>query len=164
MSVETGKEIKASVQRPFDVLDAMRNEMNKVFHRFEAGWPGLQEFAAGPLGGLAVVPRLEVRDENDRFIVEAELPGAKKEDVEISVSNGTLRIKGSKLSTSEKESEGVVMSERSYGAFERAVPLGGNVDADSIDASFENGVLTVTAAKRGDGRSQPRRIEIRDQG
>ncbi len=164
MAGETGKQIETAKQGPFDVLDQMRNEMNRVFQRFESGWPGLQELAGGSLGGLAVVPRMDVHNEKDRFVVEAELPGVDKGDVEVSVVNGMLRIKGTKKSSREEKSEGRVMSERSYGSFERVVALADDVDPATVSAKFDNGVLTVTAGKRPDAKPETRTIEIQQGG
>lgn len=105
-------------------------------------------------------PALNVWEDDDTFTVEAELPGFKNEDVDISVMGGTLTVKGERKP--EAPAGGVWhRRERAFGSFSRIVELGRDVDADKVEASFRNGVLTVSLPKAA--AAKPRRIEVRSQ-
>lgn len=90
-------------------------------------------------------PRLELRDTEKAFVISAELPGMTENDVQIEIANGVLTIRGE--NKSERNGEGKYFPERSYGSFERQIPLD-NVQEDKAEASFKNGVLTIAAEIR----------------
>ena len=98
-------------------------------------------------------------EDKDAVKIVAELPGVKAEDVKISLENQTLTMRGEKRQVAEEKTERVHRYERSYGAFERTFALPGTVDADRIEASYADGLLTVTLPKVE--RARPRQIEIR---
>ena len=132
-----------------DLLLAMRDEVNRLF---DSVFRGFGETAQG-----AAWPSLEVRDNEGEYKVTAELPGVDEKDVELSVQDGVLTIRGEKKSeTEDKERH---FSERTYGRFERRIALG-DIDEDKISASFENGVLTVTAPKSPQAQAKIKRIPI----
>ena len=87
-----------------------------------------------------------------------EIPGVRPEDVRLTVENNVLTIQGSKQQVAEERADRVHRYERTYGAFERSFTLPTTVDANSIKASYENGVLTVTLPKVE--RAKPRQIEV----
>lgn len=138
-------------------LAHFRNEMDDLFHRFlgdwDLGWPGL-----APLGG-GWCPSVDVCEQDDRITVKAELPGVESEDVEVSVHDGTLTIGGEKKEQSEDKGEGFYHSERRYGAFRRDIRLSVGVDADKVEATCRNGVLTVTLPKIEQAKAK--RIEVK---
>ncbi len=89
----------------------------------------------------------------------AEVPGLEEKDIEVLLDDGVLTLKGEKRSeTEDKEKQ---FSERYYGRFERRIPLGTEVKEDQVDATFKNGVLTVTLPKTEKAQSQVKRIAIR---
>ena len=109
-------------------------------------------------GAGAEVPALNVWEDEDKFIAEAELPGVRNEDIEISVMGGTLTLKGERKI--QAPAEGVWhRRERVFGPFTRVVELGRPVDSEGVEASFQHGVLTVTLPKAA--AAKPRRIEVR---
>jgi len=135
---------------------ALHREMNRLFDNF---FRGGMEF---PIGGpnewsIGNWPHVEVSDSDDEVRVVAELPGIEEKDIEVSLQEGMLTIKGEKKS----ENQNAVYSERWQGRFERTVRLGPDVDPDRVSASFKNGVLTVTAQKRPQAQRQSRRIEVK---
>lgn len=103
-------------------------------------------------------PALNVWEDEEKFYAEAELPGFKSEDVEISVMGGTLTLKGERKPDA-PAGGAWHRRERVFRAFTRIVELGRDVDADRVEASFKNGVLTVTLPKAA--AAKPRRIEVR---
>lgn len=115
------------------------------------------------IGGTRMwVPALDVAERGDAYVVHAELPGVSPDQVDVSFEQNVLTIRGTKPASFDVAAEGemrVFASERVHGTFERAVRLPEFVDADRIDASFANGLLTVTVPKAQ--AAQPRKITIR---
>jgi HSP20 family protein len=99
---------------------------------------------------------VEVSDAGSEMKVVAELPGLEQNDVELSLDDGVLTIKGEKKS----ETNGALYSERWHGQFQRSLQLGPDVDPDKVNATFKNGVLTITLAKRPETQRQVKRIQI----
>jgi len=97
-------------------------------------------------------------EKEDRFVVKAELPGMKEEDIDISVTDDTLTIKGEKKSESEVKDEDYYFSECSYGSFLRYVALPSNVDASKIGANFDDGVLEVNLPKMPEVK--PKKVKV----
>ena len=156
---EIEKSPDTAVSRPRDIFGAMREEMDKMFERFEHGfprWPTL--FRQG--NGI-VVPELDVRENSTSITVEAELPGVDEKEVSVTLANGVLTIKGEKKQSKEQKGEDFFRSERSYGAFERSLRLPDTIDEAKVDAKFDKGVLTITAAKKPEAVKAERRIEIK---
>ena len=104
-------------------------------------------------------PKVDVIETEDAVKVEAELPGLAAEDVHVTVSRNVLSIKGEKKQEREEKGDNWYRAERSYGAFERAIPLPQGTDTDQADATFDKGVLTVTFCKTEEGR--PARIAVK---
>jgi HSP20 family protein len=99
-------------------------------------------------------PKVDVIETEDEVKVEAELPGLDAEDVHVTVSHNVLSIKGEKRQEHEEKGENWTRTERSYGAFERAVALPQGTDAEQVEAEFDKGVLTITFAKTGEGKQR----------
>jgi len=113
-----------------------------------------EEFASE---GLA--PRLDVVERNGDFVVKAELPGVKKEDIDISVENGVLTISAeSRSETEEKEGERVIRQERRYGKYLRSLRLGKAVDEKKVKASYKDGILELTLPKAEEVK--PKKISV----
>ena len=104
------------------------------------------------------MPAVDVFEKEDKFVVKAELPGIKEEDIHVSVVGDTLSIRGEKKTETEVKEEDYYRSERSYGSFCRSIPLPSNVDANKIEASFEDGVLEVALPKST--KVKPKRIAV----
>jgi HSP20 family protein len=135
---------------------ALHREMNRIFDDFARGFdlPMLSGgWSAGWSGGW---PHVEVSDTDDNVRVVAEVPGLEEKDIEVTLHNGILTLRGEKKS----ESQGSVYSERWHGRFERSMQLGPDVDPDRVNAAFKNGVLTITVPKRPEAQRQVKRIPI----
>jgi len=135
----------------------LHREMNRlfddVFNRFDAGMPSA-------FGRTAAWPSLEVNATEKELRISAELPGLDPKDVEILVEGDVLTIRGEKKSETEDKSRH--FSERYYGRFERSLRLPFEVEDDKADASFKNGVLTVTLPKSARVAESTKRIAIKD--
>ena len=103
-------------------------------------------------------PALDVYEEKDNFVVKAELPGMKKEEIEVSFQDGSLSISGERQSETKHDDAEVYRAERFFGRFQRTVTLPASVATDKVKASYKDGVLTVTLPKTEDAR--PKQIDV----
>ena len=103
--------------------------------------------------------RVDVKDNGDSYLLEAELPGVKKDDVHIDVEDGMLTISAQMNDHTKEEREGYIMSERRSGTFSRSFSLE-NIQEDAISAEYVDGILRLTMPKQPEERKQTRRIEI----
>lgn len=92
-------------------------------------------------------PRVDVYEKDNSIVVEAEIPGAKKEDIEVKVKDNSIVIRGEVKKEEEKKEENYYRSERFYGRFERVLPLPTDVKVEEAKATFENGILKLTIPK-----------------
>ncbi len=136
---------------PIDRLALLRDEFNRLFE------PGFSPFLREGAGFNEWTPALDVYEEKDDIVVHAELPGLKKEDIEISLHSGLLSISGERKveRTDNGESR---RSERYYGRFSRTVTLPSPVDSDKVQASYKDGVLVVRLPKTEEAK--PRQINV----
>lgn len=104
------------------------------------------------------VPRVDIKEEADRFLILADLPGVDPQDVEVLMDKGILSIKGERQRGVAEQTERFSRIERSYGSFHRRFALPDTADADGITASGHNGVLEISIPKRAE--STPRRIQV----
>lgn len=106
-------------------------------------------------------PRIDVSETRDSYQISAEIPGVKKEDINITLEDGVLTLEAEVHREEKEEKEGrVIRSERRYGKYMRSFNLGSDVSESEIDASFKDGVLTLKAPKREPSQPQRQRIEI----
>ncbi len=106
------------------------------------------------------LPSLDVAETKNDIVVKAEVPGMNPEDIDISLSNGVLTIKGEKKQEREEKEENYHLVERSYGSFTRSIQLPGEVRNDKINASYRNGVLKVTLPKSEEAKKKEIKIKV----
>jgi HSP20 family protein len=153
---ETGP---APVQRYADPFSAMRAEFDRVFDNFLGrGFGGFP--ALGRTEGMMIQPNIDVRETDKELVVEAELPGLEEKDVNVTLNNGILTLKGEKKSEREEKKDDYHLMERSFGSFQRSFRVGDMVDADKVSAAFANGVLKVTMPKKAEAVKAEKRIPI----
>lgn len=104
-------------------------------------------------------PSVDIKEEDDRFVILADLPGVDPKDIEITMDNGVLTIRGERLEESKDEKEGYKRVERVSGTFYRRFSLPDSADADRIEAKGKNGVLEITLPKHD--KVQPRKISVK---
>lgn len=150
----------AYARDPFTLMRSMVEDMNRMMGDL---WPG-PGLLAGRRGwaGLAGtwLPEVEVRRTADGLQVTADLPGLRREDIDIELLDGALRISGERGMEHQEEQEGVLRSERRYGRFERVIPLPEGVDEEAVTARFADGVLEVTVPLPKEAM-KARKIEVR---
>jgi HSP20 family protein len=154
----SGKQELAPVRDSFDPFLTLHREMNRLFDDVFRGFAGtnLSPMMEGRFGW----PKVELSETDKVLTVTAELPGLTEKNVEVEIANGILTLRGEKKA--ERNGEGRYFTERYYGAFERQVPLD-DVEEDKAEASFKNGVLTVSLPKSGKPREGIKRIAINTQ-
>lgn len=103
---------------------------------------------------------IDVRDENNKYIIEAELPGVKKEDINIDIDNGVLTLSAETGSDKNEKSDNYVYRERRYGSVSRSFSLD-NIDDENIKAEYKDGILTIDLPKKEKERKPNRIVDIR---
>ncbi len=138
--------------RPMNDLISIQDEINRTF---EDLW---RQSRTGGSPASGWWPAVDLTENKNEFKLVAELPGLRREDVKISLTENVLTLRGEKHAHKENEGESWHQAERSYGVFERSFQLTCPVDASKVKARFEDGVLTVTLPKSEESR--PREIDI----
>ncbi len=140
--------------KPFREVSRLRNEMDRLWDDYFG--PGRR--ALRPMEE-DWMPAVDVSETGDKITIKAEVPGMEAKDIEISMVGDTLTIKGEKKLEREEKEENYHTVERSHGSFTRAMKLPATVDADKVEASYKNGVLTVVLPKKEEVK--PKAIEIK---
>ena len=107
------------------------------------------------------MPKVEVEETQKGYFVRAELPGMQEKDINLSLDDNCLILKGEKKSESKSEDKNNVRSEFNYGSFYRTIPFRADVDDNKIDATYKDGILTVNLVKKSDGTERTKRIHIK---
>jgi HSP20 family protein len=153
---------------PFELMDRMSEEMDRWLDRVTGQFGFPRSFTSGrPRLGLqrqrgAWLPRIESGLKGDTFVVRADLPGLKKEDVDVEMTDDAITIRGERREEQQEEHEGYWRSEREYGQFQRTIPLPDGVIAESAKATFRDGVLEISMNAAPSEANRGRRLEIRD--
>jgi len=124
--------------RALSLFDQLRHEMDRMFENAPLARPGF-----GPWREMGFVPALEIEEKNNTVFVKADLPGMQKADVKVEVAPEGLTITGERKEEKEEKKEGYFRTERTYGSFERFVPLPDGAEVDKAVATFKDGVLEV---------------------
>lgn len=136
----------------FGRLSSLRDELDRLF---ESPWTELAR-TSQLLSGWT--PALDVHEDKDNFIVRAELPGMKREDIDVCLHDGALSISGERKLEQKYEEAEVYRTERFFGKFQRTVSLPAAVAADKVKAQYKDGVLTITLPKTE--AAKPKQIDV----
>ncbi|MFW5681348.1 MAG: Hsp20/alpha crystallin family protein, partial [Pseudomonadota bacterium] len=144
-----------------DPFQAFRAQMDKLAEGFFGGgrWVGPFPAPSGNGEGL-VLPSIDVKEDDQAVVLTAELPGMDEKDVELTVRNGLLTLKGEKKHEYEETKDQMHVMERRYGSVQRSWRLPEEVDPAGISAKFDKGVLTVTMKKRPETKPASQKIDI----
>lgn len=139
---------------------SLQREVNRVFRDFfdEASLPDVG-FGAGTTPGISV--KMDIAETDKAFEVTAEMPGMDEKDIELSVADGVLTVKGEKKAEKEEKDKNYHRIERSYGSFQRSLALPPTVNVEAIDATFKKGVLTITLPKTAKAVEKAKKIEVK---
>jgi HSP20 family protein len=138
---------------PFREFERMRRDFDRFWDSFFEG--GLRRREEG-----AWLPTLDLAETDNELVVKAELPGMDSKDIDISLSDGMLTIKGEKKQEKEEKESDYHFIERSYGAFTRSIQLPKQVQREKISASYKNGVLRITFPKSEEAKKQEVKIKV----
>ncbi len=138
---------------------SLQNQMNSLFDDFFSGFDVAPRSMAGGVG--AFVPSVDVKESDKDFTIYAELPGMDEKDIEVSVTSDSVTIKGEKKEEKEDKRKNYYFMERSYGSFNRTIPLAAQTDASNARASFKNGLLNITIPKTQSARAKGTKIPIK---
>ena len=131
----------------------VHKEIDQMFNRFLHGGTVADSQAVN------LLPAVDIVEHENEYKVSLELPGVKKEDVKITLSNDVLTVKGEKKSEKESKGKNFHRSERNYGTFQRSFVLPTLVQNDKIEAAYDSGILTITLPKMEEAK--PKEIEVK---
>ncbi len=158
--------VPAPAMEPFR---AFRTEMDQLFDRFLSGfslplmrrplwrqpaWDFETTFEMG-------APKVDVTEDEKAYKLSAELPGLTEKDIEVSLADGMLTLKGEKKQEKEENTKQYWLSERSYGSFQRTFALPEGADPETVAAEFAKGVLTITLPKKPEVVKQAKKVEVK---
>ena len=148
---------------------ALREEMDRLFDEFMADWrmPSMsrdlfkvEPFQMPTWGRGMVDVKFDVSETDDAIELTAEVPGIDEKDIDLTLTDGMLTVKGEKKTEKETKERDYHLSERRYGSFARSMRVPDSVDQDKIKASFDKGVLTVVMPKRPEAKAKKKKIAI----
>lgn len=139
---------------PFNELEDVSNSLNKLFGR-QITQPGSD---VGMLAQADWSPTVDISETEDGYVIKAEIPGVKKEDVKVTVQDGMLAIRGERKQEKEEKGKRFHRIERAYGSFMRSFRLPDDADEGGVSAEFKDGILNVTLKKSA--KTKPQSIDI----
>jgi HSP20 family protein len=162
MKKETAVARKGAPRDPFALLREMTSDWDRMFA--DAGWPTFRWplVRSKPFEDAIFTPAVDVFEKDNRLITRVDLPGLKREDVKVEVTDGHLAISGERKSEVEDKKDDYYRCERSYGSFYRAVPLPEGVKFEDVKATFADGVLEVSVPVPAVHKPEMRTVAIDD--
>ena len=140
-----------ALTRPDFGLFGLQRDIDRLFSEFAQ--------AAGP--SAKIFPNIEISETDKAIEISAEMPGLERKDVEISIDDDTLTIRGEKKIEEDQKGKNIQLSERNYGVFLRVLQLPPGIDPSSVQATMSNGVLKIAIPKPA--KSEPKKIEIKEE-
>ena len=135
---------------PFREVMALQNRFNSLFRDLNEG--------ESPVAAASFVPAVDIYEDDSKVVLKLEVPGMEEKDLDVSVENHTLTVKGERKFENEEKEENFHRIERRYGSFYRAFTLPQTVDSEHINASYNAGVLKLELAKKPE--AQPKQIKV----
>lgn len=166
-----------SVPQRWDPFFDLRAQMDRVFDSFLSAFQPLsmmRPMGMGPMGmggldlmrpmmmgmGMEISPRVDIAESDESLILTADLPGLEERNIDVTIANGVLTLKGEKRTERDERKQNYHLVERSHGTFSRSFRLPDTVDQEKCDARFDKGVLTITLPKSEAGKQQVRHIQV----
>lgn len=148
---------RPALARAGDPFTSLQREVDRLFDDFTRG--GF--FAPASESEVAITPRVDVSESDSTIEVDVELPGVDEKDVEVTLNDNILTIKGERKHEREEKKKDFHLVERSYGSFARSLSLPFEVDTDAVKANFSKGVLKVTLPKPPAAKAKTQRIQVK---
>jgi HSP20 family protein len=146
--------VRREDENPFSIL---RREMDSLFDNFFRGFD--TEPFESRMGAFS--PKVDVTEDDKEIKISAELPGMDEKDIDVSLQNDMLTIKGEKKEEKEDKGKDYYRMERSYGSFSRTIPLPVDVETDKVEAKFKKGVLSITLPKTAKAVAETKKIAVK---
>lgn len=137
---------------PLKEFESFQNQIKKYFDDFPSLGVNFEN---------SFSPRIDISEKNDKILVEAEIPGVKKEDLKITLQDNILTIKGEKKKEEESKDNNYYRCERSYGSFSRSFTLPAEVNTEKVDAKFNDGMLKIELKKAEPKKALEKLIELK---
>ncbi len=138
---------------PFDLVTDLQGDVNRLFSST------LHPRSHDGVGEL--LPNLEVKEDENQFLVHLDIPGMERKDLDISVSGKILTVKGERKEEESKKGKGYFYSERRYGSFHRSVELPAEVKADKVEAHYKDGVLKLILPKSEKAKAKQIKVDVK---
>lgn len=137
-------------------LLSLQDDMNHLFQSFfgENGFPALRDYDIA-------FPAVDIIENNKDFKIKAECAGYNPDEIDVSVTDGFLTLKGERKSEEEEKDENYLRREMSYGSFQRTIALPETADCDKAEASFKNGILSIEVPKKAGAVQKPKKLDIK---
>jgi len=153
---------------PFREFARMERDMRNMFDDFWGGrarqealpGPGKVQLPARRDEALVGTPTVDIVDKKDKLVLRSEMPGAKKDNIKISIEEDRIHLSGKIEREKEEKKEDYYYSERAYSAWERTIPLPVKIKPDDVKATYKNGVLEVTLPKAEEAKAKVKDIKI----
>lgn len=159
VTVERGRSDDAGRSFIRHPLTSLQHEIDRVFGDFFPSFDFSKTRELTETGGL--VPKLDFSESDSGYELAVELPGVSEKDLDVSVKNGVLKIKGEKKKEFEEKTKDYIRTERSYGSYYRALALPEDADEPNITAKYADGVLRIVMPKSPEAKTKSHKIEIR---
>jgi HSP20 family protein len=168
VKTERSGESRRGMLSPWEPFESLRQEMDRLFDSFSRGFLrspferssfDIEPF--WPRTTTLSVPVVDVAETDKEFRVTAELPGLDEKDVEVTLSDDVLTIRGEKKEEKEEKEKNYYLSERRYGSFQRSFRLPTGIDQNKIEAAFQKGVLNIALPKTEEAQKKQKKISIK---
>ncbi|XVN42466.1 MAG: Hsp20/alpha crystallin family protein [Candidatus Rickettsia vulgarisii] len=135
------------------------NYLDNIFNDFIKESSFFPSYASPHSDNNYLLPKIDMSEDNNKYHIDVELPGIQHKDISLKIDNNVLTIEGITQDSLEKKDKNYYLQERSYGSFRRSIRLPSNIDDNSVDARFENGILHIVLEKKE--HSKVKHIEIK---
>ncbi|HEY1216586.1 MAG TPA: Hsp20/alpha crystallin family protein, partial [Bryobacteraceae bacterium] len=136
-----------SILQPFREVTSLQERINQIFRDIS---PEMDLFEQSLLAPISLTPKTDIYEEDDKVVLEMEAPGLRQEEISLTVEGNALTISGEHKQHEERKKGRYQRVERSYGSFSRTFVLPATVDANSIEAQYEHGILHISMVKKMD--------------
>lgn len=141
-------------------MENLHREMNRVFDEMWRGTSRPSLVSEAPSFG-EVMPHVDETEDDKAYHVAVELPGMDEKNIDVSLSDGLLIIRGEKKQEEEQKGKDFYRKERSFGSFRRVLPIPGEVDESKIEASFRKGILHIDLPKSAEAQKKVKHIDVK---